>query len=325
MPTVSVVTPFYNTADYLAECIEGVLSQTLGDFEYLLVDNASTDGSLEVARRYARRDPRIRVEHFDELIPQIPNYNRALRRADPAAKYCKMAQADDVLLPRCLEEMVAVAEEDDEIGFVGAYAILQDHVFLDGLDFYDRIVDGNELCRRYLQDGPYVLGTPTSQLYRMADVRGRDAFFPESSVIADADAAMRLIVDRKFGFAHQVLSFIRRSPESISGKRKDYNIGVFTRRVLLEKYGRRVMDEDAFRRWRGILSRRHDRVLGEGWLLRQGRGFWDFHRKGLADAGLEISPLDVAVGAAVVLGRYPFNLEATLRRLWRWISPDRRE
>ena len=73
VPLVSVITPFYNTARYLAECIESVLDQTFRDFEYLLVDNASTDGSLEIAQEYANRDSRIRVVHFDELVPQIPN------------------------------------------------------------------------------------------------------------------------------------------------------------------------------------------------------------------------------------------------------------
>ncbi len=319
LPTVSVVTPFYNTDEYLEECIEGVLGQTLEDFEYVLVDNASTDESLEIARAYEARDPRIRILHFDELLPQIPNYNRALRQVDPSASYCKIAQADDILLPRCLQAMVVRAESDPEIGLVGAYTILQNRVFLDGLDYFERVVEGNELCRRYLQDGPYLFGSPTSQLYRMADVQARDPFFPETGVIADADAAMDLVLDRRFGFVHETLTFIRTSNESITTTRGDFNIDALTRRVLLEKYGRRVMDEETFRRWRGILARRHYRVLGEGWLKRLGPKFWAFHREGMTDAGLEISRMGVAMGAAAVLFRYPLNLEQTMRELWRWI------
>ena len=59
-PLVSVVTPFYNTADYLRECIESVLAQTYTRFEYILVDNQSTDGSAEIAAEYSKRDSRIR-------------------------------------------------------------------------------------------------------------------------------------------------------------------------------------------------------------------------------------------------------------------------
>ncbi len=60
-PLVSVVTPFFNTAPYLAEYIESVLAQSYSQFEYILMDNCSTDGSSEIAATYASRDPRIRL------------------------------------------------------------------------------------------------------------------------------------------------------------------------------------------------------------------------------------------------------------------------
>ena len=63
-PLVSVVTPFYNTRDYLAECIESVLRQTYTNWEYILVDNFSTDGSSEIAKHYADKYPdKIRLIH----------------------------------------------------------------------------------------------------------------------------------------------------------------------------------------------------------------------------------------------------------------------
>src|SRR5262245_49195446 len=99
---VSVVTPFYNTADYIAECIESVLGQTHRRFEYLLVDNHSTDGSADIARRYAARDERIRVIRNTEFLAQVPNYNNALLHISADSRYCKVVQADDALFPRCL-------------------------------------------------------------------------------------------------------------------------------------------------------------------------------------------------------------------------------
>ena len=102
-PVVSVVTPFYNTAQWLGACIESVLSQRFTEFEYLLVNNCSTDGSAEIAREYARLDSRIRVIDQLEFLSQSRNFNSALRSISPESRYCKMILADDLLFPCCLQ------------------------------------------------------------------------------------------------------------------------------------------------------------------------------------------------------------------------------
>src|SRR5271163_333260 len=89
-PLVSVVTPFFNTAPYLAECIESVLAQSYSEFEYILMDNCSTDGSGEIAKTYAGRDPRIRLIRCSEFVSQLKNYNRALAEISDASQYCKI-------------------------------------------------------------------------------------------------------------------------------------------------------------------------------------------------------------------------------------------
>ena len=106
MSAVSIITPFHNTARHLPECIESVLAQSYGDFEYLLVDNCSTDGGDAIAESYARRDSRIRFIRSQPLLPQVPNYNRALTYLAPASRWMKLVQADDALFPRCLEDML---------------------------------------------------------------------------------------------------------------------------------------------------------------------------------------------------------------------------
>ena len=75
-PFVSVVTPVYNTADYLREAIESVLAQSYGNFEYIIADNRSTDGSSEIAHEYERLDKRVRVVDHTEFLSQNGNYNR---------------------------------------------------------------------------------------------------------------------------------------------------------------------------------------------------------------------------------------------------------
>ena len=109
-PFVSVVTPFYNTRDYLGECVESVLHQTHQNWEYVLVDNCSTDGSSELAAQYASRFPeRIRLIHTESFLTQVQNYNFALSCISPNSKYCKMVQADDWLFTDCIGRMVEVS------------------------------------------------------------------------------------------------------------------------------------------------------------------------------------------------------------------------
>src|SRR5512132_1578633 len=107
---VSVVTPAYNEERYLRECIESVLAQTYTHWDYTIVNNCSTDRTLEIAQEYAARDPRIRIHNNETFVPVIANHNIAFRNISPQSKYCKVVGADDWLYPECLEKMVGLAE-----------------------------------------------------------------------------------------------------------------------------------------------------------------------------------------------------------------------
>src|ERR1700722_14853304 len=98
-PLVSVLTPVYNGDAYLAECIESVLAQTYSNWEYVIVNNHSTDGTLAIAERYAAQDRRIRVYSNETLLDIIANHNRAFRLASAEARYCKIVSADDWIFP----------------------------------------------------------------------------------------------------------------------------------------------------------------------------------------------------------------------------------
>ena len=107
-PEVSVIIPAYNLEGYLDTCLQSVLAQTLGNFEAIVVDDGSTDGTPGLLRRYAERDPRI-------IVVSTPNRGVARARetgiARAQGKYIAFLDGDDFWEPRMLEEMTASIRE----------------------------------------------------------------------------------------------------------------------------------------------------------------------------------------------------------------------
>jgi glycosyltransferase involved in cell wall biosynthesis len=112
MPKVSVGLPVYNGENYLAEAIDSILSQTLVDFELVISDNASTDRTQAICRRYAALDKRIRYLRNDTNLGAAPNYNRVFEQCSGC--YFKWLAHDDRLLPRFLELTAAALDADPE-------------------------------------------------------------------------------------------------------------------------------------------------------------------------------------------------------------------
>lgn len=124
-PRVSVVTTVYNGERFLAEAIESILDQSFRDFEYILVDDASTDASPAIIETYARLDPRIRVIHNQLNLNPCGSINRALEVA--VGEYFANLDQDDFADRRRLELQIAFLDKHPEIGVVGAQARQIDH------------------------------------------------------------------------------------------------------------------------------------------------------------------------------------------------------
>jgi glycosyltransferase involved in cell wall biosynthesis len=246
-PLASVVTPVYNGADYIAECIESVLGQTYENWEYVIVDNCSTDGTLEIARDYEARDPRIRVESPGVFVDLVESGNRSLREISPESKYTKVLHADDWLFPECLERMVEVAERNPTVGVVSAYRLEETGVVtLTGLSPSTTVLSGREICSSTLLGEPYphLFGSPTSLLIRSDLVRARDPFYDRNYNVGneypfteDLAACCEVLRKSDLGFVHQVLTFTRRDGRSPFSKFSRLGANVPEHLNLLLKYG----------------------------------------------------------------------------------------
>lgn len=104
MPRVSIGLPVYNGENYLKECIESTLSQTYGDLEFIISDNASTDSTEDICRAYARLDKRIRYFRNKSNLGAALNYNRAFELSN--TEYFKWGAHDDLIAPDYLRYCV---------------------------------------------------------------------------------------------------------------------------------------------------------------------------------------------------------------------------
>ncbi|MDQ1199892.1 glycosyltransferase involved in cell wall biosynthesis [Rhodococcus sp. SORGH_AS303] len=114
--TVSVVIPCFDYADYLSDAVTSVLSQVGVSVEVIVVDDASTDGSLAIARRWAATDRRVSVVAHHHNRGPVDTFNDGLRVA--SGEYLVRLDADDMLTPGSLHRAVALARAHPEVGLV---------------------------------------------------------------------------------------------------------------------------------------------------------------------------------------------------------------
>lgn len=112
---VSILIPVFNRKDYITECIKSALDQTFTDFEVVVVDNASDDGTWEICQQFAAADQRVRIFRNESNIGPVRNWIHCAQEAKGTLS--KILFSDDCLEPNCLSEMVPKLD-DPEVALV---------------------------------------------------------------------------------------------------------------------------------------------------------------------------------------------------------------
>jgi len=110
-PSLTVLMPVYNGGEFLRGAVESILGQTYSNFEFLIVDDGSTDESLEICRGF--RDPRIRLEENGRNLGLIATLNRGLDLAE--GDYIARMDSDDVSFPARLARQVQFMEDNPHV------------------------------------------------------------------------------------------------------------------------------------------------------------------------------------------------------------------
>lgn len=191
---VSIVIPTYNGADFIGAALESVLNQTFAEFEVVVSDDASTDGTIPIVESI--EDPRVTISRDRSHVGPGGNWNRALALA--RGEYIKVLAQDDVLYPHNLEVAVDVLDADPSVSFV---ATRRDIIGFDGtVLIHDRGLSG--LCgrippiegvRRTVRTGANQFGEGAAVLFRRAASELTGGFDDSLPYVIDIDYWLRLL------------------------------------------------------------------------------------------------------------------------------------
>ena len=117
---VSIITPCYNAEKYLAQTIESVLSQTCQDWEMLIVDDCSSDGSAQIIEEYARKDSRIKYLKTDRRSGS-PTLPRNIGIENAGGRYIAFLDSDDLWLPGKLDSQLNAIKKNKDAAIVFSY------------------------------------------------------------------------------------------------------------------------------------------------------------------------------------------------------------
>lgn len=185
-PTVSVLMSVYNGERCVPEAIESILHQTFPDFEFIVIDDGSTDSTWQVLTAYAAQDSRIMLVRNGRNVGLTRSLNRGLALAE--GKYVARQDADDVSLPERLSCQIRFLEEHPEVGAVGSAVKLIDAKGRAYLDVYSPI-DHETLCASLLFDNDLC---HTTLVVRSRLLRTLGGYDPDLPYAQDYDLWWRL-------------------------------------------------------------------------------------------------------------------------------------
>lgn len=262
-PTISVVMPVYNGRRYVAKAVESILAQTVADFEFVIIDDGSTDGSTAILRSYARGDRRIRLVTRPNtgLVPAL-NEGLSLSRG----RFIARMDADDLSLPHRFERQLAAFRANPRLVAVGGSFICIDSAGRTLLRFPQPTDDAT--IQALLVRGHCPLSHPSVMMLREA-VQAVGGYDPEHATAEDLDLWLRLGEIGELANVPEIVLEYRVHAASVSeaaGERQRQA----ARRVCEAAWRRRGIEGGTFEsddHWRPLPSRssKHRFALQYGW------------------------------------------------------------
>jgi glycosyltransferase involved in cell wall biosynthesis len=228
---VSVIIPCFNCEPYIGECLRSVTAQSERDLEIIVVDDGSTDGSLDVVKQLANSDPRISI--YSEPHSGYPGVSRNAGLSHATGRYIALLDGDDLFHPEKIKRSLAAFDQSDDLEIVFhdyqpfPERLEESGTFLQNTHFIQRAAawlryagDKTYLCQKDFYVFASIEFAPchiSSTTFRRDLLAPAGPWFRQDLRNAeDGDFWLRLIRNRKIAFINEALSYYRVRAESLS-------------------------------------------------------------------------------------------------------------
>lgn len=220
-PSVSILVPTYNSAPFLRPALDSAVQQEHEDLQVIVVDNASTDDTVEIVREYQRDDPRVVLHRNERNIGPVANFHRCFELAE--GEFVKYLMSDDVLRTDAVRRLVEPMRADSCITLATSRRQridatgepIADEAATAGLGDEDHTIPGRELANLLVERCTNLVGEPTTTLFRRDAVGAGQLFCYHGyrpRVIADVALWMTLLEAGSCAWVADTLSSFRSHP-----------------------------------------------------------------------------------------------------------------
>lgn len=244
---VTICIPCHNSEKFIATTVQSVLASTYKNFEIHIIDNASTDNTVEVIKSIQKQNKNIFLHKNKVNIGMFPNMNKCIKIAN--GKYLKIICSDDILYPKCLEDEVNILENHKNVVLVyGASNIITDKgriLFTRRFFNKDRGVNGGVLINQILLSGRNPLGEPTGIMLRTSLLKKYKLHFDDNfKYVSDLELWIQMLQHGNGYYCNSIQSGFRLHKDQGSyrlfRRAIDEHIMLFSK--YSEEFGLRLID-----------------------------------------------------------------------------------
>jgi glycosyltransferase involved in cell wall biosynthesis len=259
LPAISVLMPVYNAERYVAEAVESILKQTFTDFEFIIINDGSTDRSLQILQHYAKQDVRIRlINRENRGLVKTLNEGVGLAKTP----YIARMDADDISYPCRLAKQVKFLEEHPGFVVIGSKVQLIDEDG-DPLRLFSLETTHREIDLAHLQGEGGAIAHPAAMIRKDAlkSVGGYRAEFIHSE---DLDLWLRMAEGGELGNLPNVLVDYRQHLHSVGHKYRNEQIAS-TNKAVNDALERRGIVKGKFSKIEMPIASKKQLILKWGW------------------------------------------------------------